>query len=333
MKDIAAACETTVPTVSYVLSGSKKRYVNAQLREKILSCAKELGYEPIRRREHPAVIQRVAIILPQIENTFFNQMILGMEAELCRAGYMPVVFHSGDMPGRESLILSALASDAFSGCLLVPSEKSSITESTLLQFKNPCVIVERPLPCEGEYDFFSMDNFDAGYLATQELIRAGHRHIGFIGWQSTALTLLDRHLGYARALEEASILYRPEYVHGCETSAEDCYRVTRGLLSSQGSISALILANHMPGLGGVRYLRDAGYRIPEDLSVVIIGDPSWVTMSTPPFTHITLPSGDVGAMAARSLIRQMKKEKTVPHERAALKGRLVRGGSVAPPTP
>lgn len=332
MKDIAAACHTTVPTVSYVLSGSQRRYVNAQLRQQILACAKEMGYEPVVRRERLSPGKKVAIVLPQIENTFFNQMILGMEDALCRAGYLPVVFHSGDSPEREAIILNTLSAESFSGYLLVPSEKSLLSEALLHRLKGPYIIVERPLPCEGEYDFFSMDNFDAGYLATQALTRAGHKHIGFIGWQSTALTLLDRRLGYARALEEANILYRPEYVHGCETSAEDCYRVTRELLTGQSSITALILANHMPGLGGVRYLRDAGYRIPEDISVVVIGDPPWVKMSTPSFTHITLPSGRVGAMAAQALVRQIEEGKTDSRERAALKGELVCGGSVARPS-
>lgn len=331
MKDIAAACGASVPTVSYVLSGSKTRYVNAQLRESILACAQELGYEPVKRKEKAAAYPKIAVVLPQIENIFFRRMIIGIEKELYAGGYIPVLFHSGDHPRREADILDIIAQESYSGFLLVPSDQSLISEETLLRLKKPYVIAERPLPCEGEYDFFSMDNFDAGYLVTQELIQAGHRHIGFIGWQTSALTLLDRRLGYARALEEANILYRPEYVHGCTFSEEDCYRVTRELLGSQRSITALVFAYHVPGLGGVHYLRDAGYRIPQDLSVCIIGDPSWVEISTPAFSHITLPSGDVGSMAAQALIRRIEEGKTDTHERAALKGKLVRGGSVAPP--
>ena len=331
MKDIAAACHTTVPTVSHVLSGSKKRYVNARLREQILACAKDMGYLPPRRRIQEGMPRKIAIVLPQIENIFFSRMILGIEAEACSRGYIPVVFHSGDLPEREADILSMLSGEQYCGFLLVPSEKSQISEETLRRLKRPCVIAERPLPCEGEYDFFSLDNFDAGYLATQELIHAGHRHIGFIGWQSTALTLLDRRLGYARALEEACILYRPEYVHGCDFSEEDCYRVTRELLENQKSITALVLANHLPGRGGVRYLHDAGIRIPDDLSVLIIGDPSWAEMHTPAFSRITLPSSRVGELAARSLIRQIEEGKSDARERVAIKGELIRSGSVTKP--
>jgi len=332
MKDIAAACATTVPTVSYVLSGSKTRYVNARLREQILACAKEMGYEPLKRRERPETYKRIAVILPQIENVFFRRMIIGIESALCAGEYLPVIHHSGDIPEREAQILRMVAAESYSGFLIVPSDQSLITEEMLAGFQKPYVVAERPLPCEGDYDFFSMDNFDAGYLATQELIRAGHRHIGFIGWQTTALTLLDRRLGYARALEEAHILYRPEYVHSCAFSEKDCYRVTQELLSSQPSITALIFAYHVPGLGGVRYLRDAGVRIPQDLSVMVIGDPSWVEMSTPTFSHITLPSLDVGASAARALIAQIEEGKTGVREHVALKGRLIRGGSVTQPS-
>lgn len=333
MKDIADVCGTSVPTVSYVLSGSKKRYVNAELRASILECAAALGYTPVKRKEKPSAYPRIAVVLPQIENIFFRRMIIGIETVLYAGGYIPVLFHSGDDPERESRILDVIASEGCSGFLLVPSDKSRISEETLQRLNKPYVVAERPLPCEGEYDFFSMDNFDAGYRATQELIRAGHRHIGFIGWQTSALTLLDRRLGYARALEEANILYRPEYVYGCSFSEEDCYRITRELLSSQHSITALIFAYHVPGLGGVRFLRDAGYRIPEDISVFVIGDPSWVEMSTPAFSHITLPSGDVGSMAAKALVRQLREGAGNTRERVALMGRLVRGSSVARPAP
>lgn len=331
MKDIADACGASVPTVSYVLSGSKKRYVNAKLRAAILDCAKELGYTPVKRKEKAAAQPKIAVVLPQIENIFFRRMIIGIETELYAGGYIPVLFHSGDDPAREARILDMIAADSYSGFLLVPADRSRISEETLQRLKKPYVVAERPLPCEGEYDFFSMDNFDAGYLATQELIRAGHRHIGFIGWQTSALTLLDRRLGYARALEEANILYRPEYVCGCSFSEEDCHRVTRELLSSQRSVTALLFAYHVPGLGGVRYLREAGYRIPQDLSVFVIGDPSWVELSTPAFSHITLPSGGVGSMAAKALLHQMKEGRAHTRERIALKGELVRGGSVAAP--
>lgn len=332
MKDIADACSTTVPTVSYVLGGSKKRYVNAQLRERILSCAKEMGYQPLQRKNSAHFSKKIAVVLPQIENIFFRHMIIGIEQELYAHGYIPVLFHSDDNPEREAAILDMVAGETYSGYLLVPADQSLISEETLRCLKKPYVVAERPLPCEGEYDFFSMDNFDAGYLATQELIRTGHRHIGFIGWQTTALTLLDRRLGYARALEEAHILYRPEYVSTCAFSEEDCRRATRELLDTQSSITALIFAYHVPGLGGVRYLRDMGYRIPQDLSVFVIGNPSWVEMSTPMFSHITLPSGGVGSMAARALIRRIEGDIPENRERVALKGNLVRGGSVARPS-
>ena len=73
MKDIAAACGTTVPTVSYVLSGSEKRYVNADLRAKILACASEMGYVPLSRSKKTDAPHRIAVVLPQIENIFFRR--------------------------------------------------------------------------------------------------------------------------------------------------------------------------------------------------------------------------------------------------------------------
>ena len=83
----------------------------------------------------------------------------------------------------------------------------------------------------------------------------------------------------------------------------------------------------------MKRLEERGFSIPEDISVFVIGDPSWVEMSTPAFSHITLPSGAVGSMAAKALVRQLREGAGNTRERVALMGRLVRGSSVARPAP
>ncbi|MDO4741263.1 MAG: substrate-binding domain-containing protein, partial [Eubacteriales bacterium] len=275
--------------------------------------------------------RKLAVVLPQIENMFFRQMIMGIEGEAYDHGYVPVLHHTDDQPGREAMLLDMLSREQYAGFLLIPSDNSLITEDILKGLRRPYVIAERPLPCEGEYDFFSMDNFDAGYKATKALIRAGHKHIGLIAWQTKALSLLDRRLGYARALEEANILYRPEYVRSCIHSTEqDGYAETGELLSSQPQLTALVFGYHVPGLGGVRCLRDRGVRIPQDLSVTIVGNPTWVDMTTPAFTHVTLPSHHIGREATHALIERI--EHPSPggaRQRVVLKGDLIAGGSVA----
>ena len=325
LKDIAERCGTTVPTVSYVLSESQKRYVNRVLRERIRRCAEELGYVPRQRRQ--AEGETIAIVLPQLENVFFRRMIRGIEEASFRANVIPAFYHTEDSAAREKDVLRHVASRGFGGYLLVPSNRSGITSAMLAALRKPLVVAERPLPCEGEYDFFAMDNYHAGFEATRELIRAGHRHIGMITWNNTALTLLDRHVGYARALEEADIPYRPEYVYTGMFSEEDGYRMTRELLANQPELTAIVYAYHVPAQGGVRYLTEAGIAVPEALSVVIAGDPAWVDMTTPVVTHMTLPSYSVGEKAAERLLARMRGGPDKA-ERMTLRGTLVRGGSV-----
>ena len=325
MQDIAERCGTTVPTVSYVLSGSESRRVRADLRARILQCAAEIGYRPLERKKTPSLI---ALVLPQLDNIFFRRMVLSIEKTASAAGYHTVVYHTDDDPQREQLFLQMLAEEKIKGIFLVPAVNSLVTPEQLRGMHMPFVVAERPLPFDGEYDLFAMDNFDAGYQATRVLTQAGHRSIGLITWETSALTLLNRPLGYVKALEEAGILYRPEYVVSGPFDEQSGYRLTCRLLDQHPELDALVLAYHVQALGAVRALRERGIAIPGALSVVIIGDPTWADMTTPPFTHMTLSSAEIGEQATQALIRKIEKRTGPDKQWVTIKGTLVEGGSV-----
>lgn len=325
MQDIAERCGTTVPTVSYVLSGSENRRVRADLRERILSCAAELGYQQLERKKAPGLI---ALVLPQLDNIFFRRMVLSIEKTASAAGYHTVVYHTDDNPQREQLFLQVLAAEKIKGIFLVPAVNSLVTPEQLKSMRIPFVIAERPLQFDGEYDLFAMDNFDAGYQATRALTRAGHRSIGLITWETSALTLLNRPLGYVKALEEAGILYRPEYVVSGPFDEQSGYQLANRLLDQHPELDALVLAYHVQALGCVRALRERGVAIPDRLSVVIIGNPTWADMTTPAFTHVTLSSTEIGTQATQALIRKIEKRTGPDKQWVTIKGTLVEGGSV-----
>ena len=328
LRDIADACGTSAPTVSYVLGGSQERYVRAELRQSILDAAGRMGYVSRAERLSAAAGKRIAIVSPQFENIFFRRMMAGAEQVALRDGFVMAAYNSHDQFARETEILHSFAQEKYAGFLMVPNAEGRVDTDAIAELGIPYVVAERPLPCEGEYDFVSMDNFDAGYQATRALTEAGHRHIGLIGWETRAITLLDRHLGYARALDEAHVLYRPEYVRNGLFSEETGYELTRALLESQPSLTALVLAYHVPGLGGVRYLMEKGIRVPQDISVVLIGDPTWAGMTQPAYERVALPAEQVGRRAAEILMKRILSGRQGGKEREIVPGGMIRGGSI-----
>ena len=324
LRDIAREVGTSAPTVSYVLSGTEKRYVNAELRDRVREAAERLGYVP---RSEGRGNKRIALIMPQFENIFFRRLMAGAESVAWENGYVLTAYNSHDCARREAEILASLDRESYAGFLMIPNAEGHVDAARIAELKLPYVLAERPLPCEGEYDFVSMDNFAAGYLATKVLTEAGHRHIGMICWETRAITLLDRHLGYARALDEANVLYRPEYVRSGPFSEEAGWQMTESLLREQPSLTALVFAYHVPGLGGVRYLRKAGVRVPDDLSVVLVGDPTWAEMTTPAYTRIALPAEQIGKRALEQLLCRVRHQGGGP-VREIVQGTLRDGASV-----
>lgn len=309
LKDVAAQAGTSVGTVSYVLSGNKDRYVSTHLRQRIEQAAKELHYV----RCAPASALRgkprgiIAVTVPQFTNIFFSRIILAIEKVMVDHGYILSVCNTFEDDIREKNVLDIMLSQHFDGFILIPTKNGYENCESLRMLNLPYVVVERPFTNAGEpYDFVSLDNYCAGRVAAAHLVENGHKKIGFVRWNSFVANLSHRLNAYRDVLEENGIENQESLVAEGEFSLEAGYALTKQLLQSRPDLTAIIFEEHVMAQGGVRYLHDAGIRIPEDLSVVVIGYPEWVRSNNPTITSVTMEEDAIGTFAATTLLQKME---------------------------
>ncbi len=330
LKEVAKRAHTSTATVSYVINGGKGRYVSDELRGRVMEAARELNYVKSALASGLKGKQRgvIAVTVPQFDNIFFTRLVLAVEQVAAQQGYLVTVSNTFDEPDRENKVIESLIQQRVDGIILIPNEKSGCNYENLRRLGIPMVIAERPL-LDGEYDYVLMDNFEAAYLATSHLVKRGHRQIAFLTWDARAASLKDRLRGYQAALQEQGIPYRPEIVFQEPFTAESGRSMTERLIQSESSITAIVYAYHVQAQGGLPVLRGAGFKIPEDVSVVVIGDPEWMTLYTPPLTHVTLPSDKVGETAARILLDRITNSGNYSFTSRILhSGSLMEGNSV-----
>ena len=315
IKDVARLAGTSTATVSYVLNGSTERVTSPQLRQRVLEAARELHYTKSAVASSLRMKRRgiVAILIPQFSNIYFTRVCEGVEDVVFENGFLPLICDTREDPERESRLLESAVAQRVDGVILGPTSAGWKNTALLRKMHIPYVVVGReispPKPEEGGGSFYvGDDSYQAGYLAGQCLARNGHRNIGVIEWNGCVSSAMDRDLGFFDAVREQVDRGGSLKVESsANLSTEEGYCMTREVLRGDRP-TALFFGYHRHAQGGVQYLTEAGYQIPDDISVILIGSPAWASFSTPKYHRIYQHEEWVGSMAGRVLMAQIQGE-------------------------
>jgi DNA-binding LacI/PurR family transcriptional regulator len=304
LNDVARLAGTSIATVSYILNDSSKRYVSQELKERVLMAAKELNYMKSAVASSLKGKSRsiLALLVPQFDNPYFTRIIMAIEEVAHRHGYFISISSTVDDMEREREIIKKMIEQRVDGLVIIPTIQGTENTDHLRSLGIPYVILERPLIGVDEYDFVGTDNWLAGQMATKHLIDHGHSRIGFVGW-NTFINVQERERGYVAALESGGLSVDPGFIKLGDLSASSGYRSMEQLFESD--VTAVVFGHHTIAEGGIQYLREKGVGIPDDISTVIIGTPSWTQLNVPIFTCISQSERLIGQMAADILLRNI----------------------------
>jgi LacI family transcriptional regulator len=304
IKDIARRAGVSTATVSYVINES--RYVSPEFKSRVLKAIAELGYYPDdnARSLRSKKTSTIGLIVPDNSNPFFAEIAKGVEDAGFEAGYSVILCNSNAMLERERVYLEVLLSKRVEGIILFS------TTTGLEQIES---IVKRGIPMAIFYresgnldvDTFSLDNFKAGYDATRHLIELGHTEIACIKPLSPTNPSARRVDGYKKALEDYGLTWREALTPQGNNLISGGERAARELLGSGQRFSAIFACNDAMAIGAMRALREAGFRIPQDISIVGFDDIILATYSNPPLTTIASPKQEAGRFAVERLLERI----------------------------
>jgi LacI family transcriptional regulator len=308
--DVAALAGVSASTVSYVVN-SGPRPVSEATRQRVHAAMDELGYRPnsvaasLRRRR----TSTIGLLLPGLLNSYFADIAEEVERVASARGYSVVLRQSGFDTERERRSVNALIDDRIAGAVWVPLGESQALMAKMTHFGIPLVLLDRvPTPMldsvrAGLIRLVSADNVLGGRLATEHLISLGHRRIALI-WMPPALTHNQGRLaGYKQALAEAGIEFDPTLVVGGGYSYEAGRAAARVLLDRPDPPTAIFANYDVLAIGALRGIREAGLRVPEDVSVVGFDDIEQASFAHPTLTTIAQPKQQMGRLSAELLTR------------------------------
>jgi|SRR5579862_1940324 len=334
IKDIARLANVSVATVSGVLNN--KPTIKPKLVERVRKAMDALNYHPdhVARSLRVRRTFTVGIVIPDVTNPFFTDLIRGVEQEAQSTGYSVILCDSNEDAQLERRNLSTLSSRRVDGVLLAPTNSPS-THELRGNYRFPVVLVDRvPLGFSGPA--VVTDNFAAAYDGTRHLLDLGHRQIAIITGQLDLSNGLDRLEGFRKALQDARLDIPEEYVQVGNFRSEAGYHCGLALMKLSARPTAVFSCNNKMTLGLMRALGEMRVNCPGDVSVLGFDDFEWSAYFTPRLTTIAQPTYEMGKQAMQILLGSLQQPDGKDCLRDAgierLKAELrVRDSTAAPP--
>lgn len=248
----------------------------------------------------------IGVVVSDIENPHFATMVRAVEDAAYTCGRRVLLCNTDEDPEKQRTYLRELASERVLGVILSATEPRGEEIRELLDLGIAVVGFDRPI-ADRRADGVFVDNASGTRRATEHLLAAGHRQIGFIGGPAGIVTADQRLAGYEVAMREAGC--EPLFVDG-KFRIEGGRVAAERLLQSDKALSALVVANNLMSLGVLETLRRTD-RL-EKTALVVIDDPFWSTVVEPALTALAQPVRAMSQTAVELLFERMSGDRSEP---------------------
>ncbi|NJN24826.1 MAG: LacI family transcriptional regulator [Cyclobacteriaceae bacterium] len=317
IKDIAKRLKISASTVSRALRDLPD--VKADTMAQVKALAKELNYLPnpiaqslVKNRSY-----NIGVIIPEFMIHFYSDALSGIYKVANKAGYNVMVCQTNESYRNELKSIKSLVSSRVDGLIVAISKETNDFDhlNSLNIRKTPLVVFNR-VSKEITASKVVLDDFKSGYKATRHLIDCGCRHIAHIAGPMNLQLSIDRMEGFKKALEKSGIPYEEELVAPCDFSIEDGKEAMEKILQSGEKIDGVFSVCDAAAYGAMSVLKNAGYKIPEDVSVIGFTNEPFAKLIEPSLSTISQPSFEMGEIAAHLLLKHIEnKENFVPEMR------------------
>ncbi|MGM9534681.1 MAG: LacI family DNA-binding transcriptional regulator [Intestinibacter sp.] len=303
IREVAKIANVSPATVSRVINGTAK--VDEQKKQRVLEAIDETGFKPneLARALFKKSSKIIGMIVPNIENPFFNELARVIEKEAYENGYRILLCNSDDNEEKELMNIQMLNQLKADGIIIMTN--SSKTAQEVEKYDFPVVLVDRKFSSDKEMAVVEADNYKGGRMATEHLIKCGCKNIVCMRGPQSLSSAEQRYLGYRDICKEYGL--NEQYIE-CDYSYESGLKKTKELIKKYPDVDGIIASNDMVAISVYKVISKKGYRVPEDIQIIGFDNISFSWLSTPEITTIAQPIKKMGKKAAQIIIQHKKGE-------------------------
>lgn len=327
IKDIARISGCSVSTISRVINDRPD--VRPETKERVLEVMREAGFVPNTNARQLKIQQSrsLVFVVKGTRNIFFSDFLVQLQRAATLYGYNGIVSYLDENANEIEAAEKILREIKPKGMIFLGGSVANFQKG----FANISVPSVLATLVSDKLDFpnlsmVGVDDRAAAYQAVSYLIQQGHRKIAVLGGPATSYPSMMRRQGAQQAMEDAGIRFEDKLYGLSNYDFESAYHAMNGLLARRAEFTALFAMSDVIAFGAIRALVSAGFRVPEDVSVIGFDGITMSRYCVPVMTTIVQPSEQIALQSIELLVRQI--EHGTPAQTVTLQPELQQGESV-----
>lgn len=321
--DVAKRAGVSPVTVSRVIN--RAGGVKPETRARVQQAIDELHYLPnvAARSLRSKRTNTLALLVPDITNSFWTTVARGVEDEAQNGGYSVLLCNTDEDLAKQLRYQDVIISQRVDGVILTPYDSDARHLARLRDRNIPVVAIDRRI--DGwEIDSVAGDSVTGARILIKHLTGLGHTRIAVISGPISTSTAQDRVTGYRMGLAEAGLPIDPALIKFGEFRDLNGEELTYQLLDGEGPRpTAIFAANNAIAMGIIRAASRRGLRIPQDIALVSFDDIPNLSLVLPFLTVVVQPAYEIGARAAQLLLERLEQNGDLPPRHLVLPTRLI----------
>lgn len=312
IKDIARELGVSPSTVSRALKDHPD--ISIETRRSVQVLAEKLKYKPnaIALSLKSKRSNIVGVVIPEVVHYFFSSVISGIEEVAGKNGYSVMIAQSNEHYEKEVEAVAALADSRIDGLLIsISKETTDFSHLKMIKDEGLELVFFDRAPDEEISDSIVIDDFKGALKAVNHLIDTGRKKILHLSGPQTRLIGRRRLKGYMQALFNRQLPVTDDLIVPCDTFNEALRTIPR-LLEQQLQFDAVFTVNDFTAAGVLQALRNAGKKVPDEISIVGYGDDDIARMTFPTLSSVKQPGKEMGILAMEMLLKRLRSETINP---------------------
>lgn len=308
--DLAEELNVSPSTVSRALKDHFS--IGAKTKKAIKKLAKERGYRPnsLASSLRTNSTNTIGVLVSWINRPFISSLISGIEKEARQSGHHVIISQSYDKTELEKESLQAMFASRISALIVSLAMETKDYDHFDLFVENgiPVIFVDRT-PGETSFTKVKINNFNAGFEATEHLIEQGCKRIAHFGGANHQSIYQDRRYGYMAALKKNNLTIDESIIFQAHSlSAEEGFRLAEQVLGMDNPPDGIFCANDTSAVSTILYAKKNGIKIPSELAVIGFNDDPICQIVDPPLSSVYHPAVEMGEVVVRKALSIMGNE-------------------------
>ncbi|WP_422079308.1 LacI family DNA-binding transcriptional regulator [Ulvibacterium sp.] len=327
LKDIAAELNLSKTAVSLVLNNrGDENKISKETQKRILDFARENNYRPnqMARGLSLGKSETIGLIVPNISDIFYARIAHHIELRAKTLGYNVVFSSSNEDAKMEKELVYSMLNRQVDGLIIASTQKNKDEILKLKRANFPFVLIDRHYP-DVKTNYVIVDNFDGAKNITQHLLGKGRRGIGLVTIKSELDAMLQRRLGYEKALKDWGLNIDTGILKELDPFRykSEMKGAIRDMVNGAKRVDALVFTTHYLAASGLRELKLLNVQVPDEVAIISFDELGAFDLVDPPITTSKQPVDDIGNLAVEILVNEIEKKNMKIENQSVLQTQLL----------